>query len=301
MNAHTQILSASATLASRAIVVSLSISQWSGRRLDREITNEVNESHNAAADAGRYNKLLLPKEALEPINKVVSETRQGFLERTLPWMDGGSRIMNAGAFLQHSAWMRGQQSKFTAAVEKFLADYPGHVQAAQRRLNGMFKQEDYPSVEELRRKFGMDTKVMPVPTSDDFRVAMSEEQAARIKADIERNVTNATQEAVRDVYRRVAEVAERMVDRLTKFKPATKRGQKTEGVFRDSLVENVRDLIMILPSLNITGDPELTALTDRLRPLAEWDAKVLRENEAVRKDVAFEAQQILDQVSDFLA
>ena len=53
--------------------------------------------------------------------------------------------------------------------------------------------------------------------------------------------------------------------------------------------------------LNITGDPELTAMVDRLRPLAAWDAQVLRENEGVRKDVAAEAKKILDQVSGFLA
>ena len=300
MNAHAKIPSASTTLAARAIVVSLSISQWSGRRLDRKITDEVNQAHNAASEAGRYNKLLLPKDALEQVQKVVSETRTGFLERTLPWMDGGSRIMNAGAFLAHSAWMRGQQSKFSAAVEAFLTEYPSHVHAASKRLNGMFDPDDYPTVEELRHKFGMDTRIMPVPSSDDFRVAMSEEQAAFIKADIERNVAAATQEAVRDVYRRVAEVAERMVDRLSKYKPAKRRGEKSEGVFRDSLVENVRDLIMVLPSLNITGDPELAALADRLRPLAEWDASVLRENDAVRKDVAHQAQEILDSMAGML-
>ena len=64
MNAMTPLASATSTLSTRAMLVSLSISQWSGRRLDREITDEVNQQHNAAADAGRYNKLLLPKEAL---------------------------------------------------------------------------------------------------------------------------------------------------------------------------------------------------------------------------------------------
>lgn len=97
MNALTPIPSASATLSTRAMLVSLSISQWSGRRLDREITDEVNQSHNAASDAGRYNKLLLPKEALGGIVSVVSETRTDFLKRTLPWMDNGSRIMAADA------------------------------------------------------------------------------------------------------------------------------------------------------------------------------------------------------------
>lgn len=303
MNAITSITAASSssTLATRAMVVSLSISQWSGRRLDREITDEVNSQHNAAADAGRYNKLLLPKEALEPIVKVVSETRTDFLKRTLPWIDNGGRIMAADAYLAHMAWIRAQRSKFETAVDEFIRDYPGHVLAARARLNGMFKDEDYPTAEQLRMKFALECSVLPVPTSDDFRVTMSEAQAAHIRADIERQVSEATTLAVKDVYRRVADVSGRMVERLNAYKPAAKKGDRSEGVFRDSLVENVRDLIAILPALNITGDPALTSMAEKLAPLAEWDASVLREDEGKRKDVAATAEEILAQVSGFLA
>lgn len=301
MNAMQPVPSASAVLASRAMIVSLSISQWSGRRLDREITDEVNRDHGAAADAGRYNKLLLPKEALSKIQSVVSETRAEFLKRTLPWMDNGGRIMSADGYLNHASWIRSQQAKYERAVDQFIAAYPSYVQDARARLNGMFKPEDYPDAEVLRGKFGMECRVLPVPTSDDFRVEMSEAQARRIRQDIERHLAVATTAAVSDVYRRVAEVTSRMVERLNAYRPAAAKGERSEGVFRDSLVENVRDLISVLPALNITGDPELSAMVDRLKPLAEFDADVLREDEGKRRDVAAEAQAILDSVSDFLA
>ena len=301
MNAMNPIPSASSALASRAMIVSLSISQWSGHRLDREITDEVNRDHGAAADAGRFNKKLLPKEALADIVSVVSETRADFLKRTLPWMDNGSRIMAADAYMAHMSWIRSQSSKFDRAVDKFVAAYPGYVNDARVRLNGMFKSEDYPDAEILRGKFSVECKVLPVPSADDFRVNMSEAQAAIIRKDIEAQVTEATTSAVRDIYERVAEVTRRMVERLNAYKPAQAKGDRSEGVFRDSLVENVRDLIAILPALNITGDPQLSAMVDKLKPLAEHDASVLREDEAIRKDVAAEAQAILDSVAGFLA
>lgn len=301
MNAISQITSASSTLATRAMIVSLRISQWSGRRLDREVTKEVNDQHGAASDAGRYNKLLLPKEALEDIERIVSETRNDFLKRTLPWMQDGSRIMAADAYLNHMSWIRSQAAKFDAAVDKFIAAYPGYVAAAAARLNGMFKAADYPEAEELRAKFAMECKVLPVPTSDDFRVAISDAQAERIRSDIEQQVGEATRAAVRNIFERIAELAERMVDRLGAYKPAAKKGERSEGVFRDSLVENVRDLIAVLPALDITGDPRLAELSGRLKVLAEHDASVLREDEGKRRDVAAEAQSILDQIGDFLA
>ena len=51
-------------LSRKAVLVSVNISQWTARKLDREVTDEVNASHGAQKDAGRYNKLLLEKEAL---------------------------------------------------------------------------------------------------------------------------------------------------------------------------------------------------------------------------------------------
>lgn len=297
MNAVTS----TSSLSARAMVVSLKVSQWSGRRLDREITDEVNQQHNAAADAGRYNKLLLPKEALEPIEKVVSETRNEFTRRTLPWIDNGGRIMAADGYFAHATWINGQRAKFEAAVDEFITKYPGYVADARVRLNGMFKDEDYPTEDELRRKFGMDVKVMPVPSASDFRVEMSEAQAEHIRAEIEANVAAATKSAVSDIYRRIADMCERMVDRLNAYKPSSKKGEKPQGIFRDSLVGNVADLIDLLPTLNITGDPELYALADKLRPLVQYKADALREDEGKRRDVAAEAKAVLDHVSGFLA
>jgi hypothetical protein len=196
--------------------------------------------------------------------------------------------------------MRGQESKFSAAVSAFLSEYPDHVRSARSRLSAMFKDEDYPSVEQLRGKFSMETRVMPVPSAEDFRVAMSDAQADRIRADIERNVQQATRDAVRDIYRRIAELTGRMVERLNAYRPA--RGKaKAEGVFRDSLVENVRDLIQVLPSLNITGDPALSEMSDRLYEIARFDASYLREDAEVRRNVAQEAQKILDSIGEFIA
>ncbi|MDR6954151.1 hypothetical protein J2X65_003519 [Ancylobacter sp. 3268] len=301
MNVMTQHQSVSTVLASRAMLVSLSISQWSGHRLDRKVTDEVNQQHNAAADAGRYNKHLLPKAALAGIVSVVSETKAGFYGRTLPWMDSGARIMAAHAYLPHMAWIRKQSSKFDKAVDTFIGAYPGYVRDAQARLNGMFKPEDYPDADVLRGRFAMQVKVLPVPTSDDFRVDMSEAQAAIIRKEIEQQVTDATTSAVRDIYDRVAEVTGRMVERLNAYRPAVKEGDRAEGVFRDSLVGNIRDLIDVLPGLNITGDPQLAAMVEKLRPLAEHDAHVLRDNPRIRRDVAAEAQAILDSIGGFLA
>ncbi|HLP66746.1 MAG TPA: hypothetical protein VK181_04430 [Rhizobium sp.] len=289
-----------AALETRAMIVTLHISHWSGRRLDRQVTNEVNRSHDAADDAGRYNKLLVPKESLAPIQKFVGSTRDDFLKRTLPWMDNGGRIMAADGYLAHARWLDGQKHKFDAAVNDFITEYPDLLTAARSRLKTMFKTEDYPSPEELRAKYAMKVTVMPVPAANDFRVNMSQAQADMIRADIERNVMEATAAAMRDVYRRIAEATGRMVERLTAYKPSTRTGDRSEGVFRDSLVENVRELIEVLPSLNVVGDPALAELAEEMRALVRYPADTLRNSPNARRDVADKARAIYATVSDYL-
>ncbi|MGH0003167.1 hypothetical protein ACQU0X_24115 [Pseudovibrio ascidiaceicola] len=300
MNAISEIPSVSNTLACRAMLVSLSISSWSGRKLDRKVTKEVNTSRGAASDAGRYNKMLLPKEALDAIHKKSGAIRNEFYARTLPWMDDGQRIMAANAYLAHSQWIAKQRSEYEQLVEELLTKYPDYVEEAKQLLNGMFVPADYPPVEILREKFGLSVMVLNVPNGEDFRVAMSDAQAEQIRSQIESKVTEASKNAMKDVYRRITESLTRMIERLNSYKPGS-RIERAQGVFRNSLVENIRDLIDVMPALNITGDPELDRITERLKDVTVYDANVLKASTAKRNDTAAEAQAILDSMSDFVA
>jgi hypothetical protein len=91
-----------------------------------------------------------------------------------------------------------------------------------------------------------------------------------------------------------------MVERLTAFKPATQKGERTEGYFRDSLVLNVRDLCNIMPSLNITGNPELDRIAGELQQLARFEPDTLRNSEAARDETKAKAQAIIDQIGAYL-
>jgi hypothetical protein len=51
--------------------------------------------------------------------------------------------------------MRGFEAIFERKVEDFLALYPTYIEQVRPELNGLFRQEDYPSVEKLRTKFSL--------------------------------------------------------------------------------------------------------------------------------------------------
>lgn len=291
----------SGNLASRAMLSHVVIRQWSARRLDRSVTDSIIRDAGAADDAGRFNKLLIPAAILAPVVTAGNACRNFHYSRTLPWLDDGARILPALAFDAYSSGMRRARLDFDAAVGSFLADYPAAVSEAKARLGSLFKPDEYPTAEEVRARFGVAVRILPMPDARDFRAEMSDEQAARVRADIESATREAQALAMRDAWSRVQEALSRMVEKLRAFEPG-KPGERATGIFRDSLVENVRDLVSILPTFDLDGSGEMQRIADRMaRDLTTHDAGELRESVALRESTADAAASILADVSAYLA
>ena len=289
-------------LSSRAMLSGVRLSVWSARRIDRKVTDEINATQGAAADAGRYNKALLARDALAQINAAANEARTFHYSRTLPWLDDGARLLPAKAHLEYSREMQRIKLDFDLAVDEFVAAYPSLVADARSRLGAMFNPDDYPAQGEIAGKFAFATRILPVPDARDFRVEVGDQIAQEIRNQIEAATAEALREATRDVWERIAQTVERMAERLSAYKPAQRPGDKVEGIFRDSLVENVRELVAILPSLNLANDPALDSMAQRLsQHLCAHDADELRASDNARAQTAAAAEAILSDVRDFLA
>lgn len=288
-------------LSDRAMLSRVNIRQWTARKYDRKITDETNAAHGAKPDAGRYNKSLISRDALAEIVKVTNQARGAHYHRTLPWTDDGTRILPTVGYLDYARIMATLRSDFDAAVQSFVAGYDGFREAARVDLNGMFNASDYPDRMEIAKRFHFAIHISPVPTAGDFRAAVGDDDAAAIRADIEARAAEALDQAMRDTWSRIAKSVGHMVERLNAYQPGTD-SKRAEGVFRDTLVENIRELVDVLPSLNITGDPSLTEIVERMkRDLCANDADELRDNVSSRKNTAEAAAAILADVSDYLA
>jgi hypothetical protein len=291
-------------LSEKAILASLTIGGWSARKYDEKVTAETNRRNNAKEDAGRYNKLLIAKDSIGEINQIMGKARTASYHLTMPWLDDGARILPSALYDEYAKTMRAFRVEYEAAVKKFAEGYPMMVEAAKERLNGMFNAEDYPDVEEMTMydykknpwgRFKFETILLPCPDASDFRVDLADEHANDIRADIETRMNAALQNAMTGPIQRVMSVVGAMVDRLTAYKPAKPgSGKRSEGTFRDSLVDNIRDLVELLPSFNIAGDKALTDITVRMKAeLCRNDADVLRDDPKVREATKKAAKAIL--------
>lgn len=288
-------------LEERALLVKLSINQWSARKTDKEVTREVAESKMASADSGHFRKQLLGKEALKRVNQISGAARSAHYTLTLPWNDDGSRIITTEGYQHYAKVMRDFRVAMMEAVDEFLENYEEYVKLAKTRLGKMFNAEDYPSKDFIRTKFSFDVEQFHVPVSRDFRAKVSNAEAKVIVADIERRTKARLEQAMKDVWERVADVTKKMAERLEEYVP--REGLRdAEGVFRDSLVDNVKELAELLPSLNITNDPKLAKIQKELLDhLCAYHPDELRINDNVRHKTAKKAKAIYDKVSQYMA
>ncbi|HJS33373.1 MAG TPA: hypothetical protein VJ924_15365 [Alphaproteobacteria bacterium] len=286
-------------LSRKATLVTVDISQWTARKLDKKVTDKINRDHNAASDAGRYHKLLIEAKRLEAINSIVAKARRLHYTMTKPWCDEGVRILPNLLHEKFATEFRKLKREFDAAADDFCADYPRFIEERRRALNGLFDASDYPHPNEIRSKFRLNTKTFPVPEADDFR---SDVLDAETVEDIRRELIDTSDavlaDAMKHTGKQIAEVVGHMAAKLKDYKKA---GAKSRSFFSHTLVENVRELADLLPAFNLDNDPGLDAIAARIKKeLCAEDAETLRENDTVRKSVAKSADDILRDVESLL-
>ena len=279
------------SLNNRAILITLGLSAYAPRKTDKRVTSQVLNQHGAGHDAGRWIKNLLPEAALKPIGELDSEIRRFHYQRTLPWTDDGRRILPTAAFDEYMTQMRSYRAAREIRVKGFLDNYDRYVQEAKRILNGTFDQSDYPDRFTAQRRFGFRLDSVPVPSETDFRVSLADGDMDALRESVRSQVERAEQLARNDLLLRLAEPLAHMVNRLA----------DGSAVFRDSLVENLREVASLIPALNVTGDPRIEALRAEITSkLCNFPAETLRTVEVIRGAVARDAQSILDKMSTWL-
>lgn len=272
------------TLQDRAMLVTLTISEWTNRRYDKQVSAEVETTHGAK-DAGRYNKILVDRKTLEPISKVLGAAYAYHIGKTLPWADKGDRLLPGSLFMDYTDSMRQYKSEVEKRVNDFKAIYPQLVQDARNRLKTMYNPADYPDVKDIGERFAINVSFSPVPSAGDFRVNLNEEYVESIKSEITER-TNARQvEALNHCWSRIRDVVGKIHERLA----------DQDAVFRDSLISNARELVEVLPHLNLTNDPALAKAEAEVRALL-LDPAALRTNPSARSETAKRAADILSRL-----
>jgi hypothetical protein len=280
------------SIVTKAMIVNCNVGMWEGTRLDRGATKELTDRAGASADAARVNKHLIAKEWLAPIITARGTLRNYVMGMTLPWKDNGDRLLPRRAYEPFIEEFERLHAAFKKEVKTFLTKgYPTAIDQAEFRMGELFNPADYPRVQDLEGKFYARLVIDAVTEAKDFRVNMEKDQLKSIREDMEAAMTERVNKAMGEVWGRLGKA-------LGHFAAKMADG---DAIFRDSTIENLREIVDLLPAMNILDDPELDRIGAEIRDtIYGYEAKDLRKSKKARSEAADQAQAIFEGMSGYM-
>jgi hypothetical protein len=271
-------------LTEKAMLTRLTLRAWTGRRTDRAAARETATNHSADPDSLSTSVRLVDRNPVLTVQRAHAAARKTHNHLTAPWDDSGDRILPSAHFRRHTEAMRDARTAVEAAVSDLLAAYPAMRAAAPRRLGSLFDPSDYPATDDLASRFAFELSYQPVPSGEDFRVTLSEEEMNDLRSSAEHLAADRAAAAMRDTFSRVSETVSRLVRQLSD--PRAK--------VYETLLGDAAALVDVLPALNLTNDPQLTEITAQLKAelVERYTTAELRDNDFSRAEAAAAANSI---------
>jgi hypothetical protein len=280
------------TIASSSMLVEMNISCWTGQRIDKTVTRQVTDDNSATTDAGQFRKNLMAGTSLrKELADYAASCRLRHNQLTMPWSDRGPRLLPTSLFFDYKSEMNGRQQYFDDKVTQFVKDYPRLLAEAPKHLGALHNPDDYPSVEEVRSKFGFRLVFTPVPESGDFRLDLPKQELEDMRRQYDTAFDSRLAEAMREPWDRLHTTISAMTDKLSKVEAAPE-GAVTR--WHDTFIGNAAELCKMLTHLNLTKDPSLEqARRDLEKAIAGVDIDSVKEDPGVRTDLKDKLSGIL--------
>jgi hypothetical protein len=283
-------------LSTRALLVRPSLSVWRGEITDRAAANEVAEHFAVEKGAVRTLKLLVPKDAIDPIVSAAGAMRSFVRQETLPWRWDGVSLLPTDNYLHFCDGWRQSKQVFDGAVSSLLQRWHLHVLAGQRSLGRLAQVYEWPSREEVAGRFSATIEVFPVPDAEDFRASVSESEAEAIRQSLSDYADAQLRDAQSYLWQQMQEHVGHIAERLAAYGRDDTTGKIT-GKFHDTLIGNLRLLCDRLSRLNVTADPAIEAMRQQLEAkLCPYEPDELRQDDSLRASVKDEAERLMEQM-----
>jgi hypothetical protein len=202
-------------LGEKALIVNLNIGVWSARKTDKNVLREISNLYHSDQNHGSFSKLLISKTRLEAIKDIASAARKYHNEMTLPWMDGGGRLLPSKDFQDYSFTMSNYQTEFYTTVDDFVNSYNSYIQEGLDKLGQIADTKDYPPKDQVKAKYEFNYTYFPVPDDGDFRVTLSSDFVNQLKNNFNQSHQERFDRAKNSITREIVDLVSNAIVRLS--------------------------------------------------------------------------------------
>ena len=277
-------------IVSSLVKVKLTIGCSGGKVRANELSKETAQAHGASERDISTSVKWMAKEYRAMLGGAHSRLRTAFNSRTLPWEDGGYRVVPAAQYSALCDAVAEAGEAFRKVGQDIADGWDDILAEAKARLNGAFGKLDIPTRDEFIRAqhYGMVSDV--VTATADMRIeGLGEATVERIRKQAEANYAERIENAVAGM---LADLTNLLTDLVARCDKGKQKGTRYEG-----WAGWAKRTVKFMRPLNLTNDARLTQMLDRVQALADEvgkDADSVRGDDKVRRRVKREAADALD-------
>lgn len=273
-----------------AVLIQLSATCWqTDKKLPSAMLEEVGNT-----DFLRGRKLLLPKDATEMIKQVIGKARHYLRKIALPFPIKGCMLVPKKLIPVIQEHLSQLKWEYDTAVDDFLYHYRQTVLDAKESLGELYDELDYPSREEVRKRFRFEWRHIVVGPSNSkvLPPSLYQEEVQKFQNLMEQ----ARQEAISALRVEFVNLVANLNDKLK----GTNDGDRPKKL-RDAAVENLKAFLDNFANRNLFEDETLSELVEQCRSIiGGTTASQIRTNSQVKENLHNQMEQILETVENSL-
>lgn len=283
-------------LAANFMLVDLQLRSWSGKRTDRDASDDLIASKNAARDSGAFVKNLLASAGgeLKMVHTEFNAMRAFVYNHTLPWSSSesgklrGERVIATVRTMDFLRDLAALKKRADTAVLALADVWPQRVAQAMANLGGLADAGDYPTQAQLPSMFAVRVDLKPIPAMSDFsRLNVPAELATALAEQHEQVAQVQVQNAMGDLRERIIAELERIHKQMAKVVA----GDKTR--LHDSLISNMQVLVEMAKHMNIVRNPKMDELIMRIEAsVIQHPVEVYKDNKVAAAKLSADVQSI---------
>jgi hypothetical protein len=265
------------------VLLDLSFGRWGVQRKIADGECNVEEASSGEAvppQALRLSKRLLACDEYDKIASADGEIRRKICEMALPFRRGlhAVPIKLVDRVVEQ---LRAHEARRADDVSDFLGAYAWAVEQAKVDLGPLFRPDDYPTGDDVRRAFTVRWTFVELGTPGKLRTVnakLYESEVQKVREQWE-EAAQVMQESMRQAFAAlVASLRERLDGDRDNGKPK---------VFRNSRVQGLQEWLALFEARNVASDDALAELVAKAQGLlAGVSADTLRRRGDIREEVA---------------
>ena len=265
------------------------VSSFNGNVKSTDGQYELANSNNADADSINVGVSMFPKSVQQQIREHSIGIRKAVAKASLPFQDGGYRIMPAKDYPALNKEVQKRVEAFRSYVydEIYMNDVLKEM--AQRRLGDLFRYDSFPEKEDIMDRYSAVLFFEPITDMTDLRIeGLTDAELETIKA-----------ETIREYEANLKSAQGELVANLKKSVEGILKKTETEGSRYKRALQNLSELTDSVVSLNILEDKNLNDIAKKIKKeIASTDGNLIKESKTAKSKLKSKSKEILETLDE---